>query len=295
MVVMPNDLPWHPSSSKVVGWTNDGKNVVFASSRNTAPTGFDCSMDCSAKWWAGKFTDIAMGNKWFLLSRWQKNGHRQGRQWDVEWRAYRGGQNTPLIIIDLDDLSETLLPNNSTTDIHPVWMGDIIYFLSDRDWTSNIWSYSPDAGDLKQITNFSGSDVKWLACNNKMLTFERDGSLHSLNPETGQVNKLEIIVKGDFPWAETGWENVNNSIRSVSISPTGKRVIMEARGEIFTTPAKYGDSRNLTKALTLLIMHPSGRLWADRIAWFSDKGGSEYKANDCFTGWIIRSQDHSYW
>ena len=73
-------------------------------------------------------------------------------RWDSEWRAYRGGQNTPLIVLNLKDLSEALIPNESTTDIQPLWIGETIYFLSDRYWTSNVWAYTPKTSTLKQIT-----------------------------------------------------------------------------------------------------------------------------------------------
>lgn len=97
------------------------------------------------------------------------------QRWDGEWRHYRGGQNTPLVILDLKDNSEILLPNESTIDIQPLWLGNTIYFLSDRDRTSNIWSYTQGSGELKQITIFTGSDIKWLGGTGNKLAYERDG------------------------------------------------------------------------------------------------------------------------
>lgn len=277
-------LTWHPSGTNARGWTPDGKRVLFASARNTPPSSFD-------RLWT---VSVEGGPPEMLSSQWATNGSfspdgnriiiDRVRRWDVEWRAYRGGQNTPLIILDLIDKSELLLPNESTTDIQPVWMGDKIYFLSDRDYISNIWSYSPASEQVNKVTNFSETDIKWLSSNGEILAFERDGYLHIMNPVNGEINRLKISVKGDFPWAETGWEDVSNNISSVSISPTGKRLIMEARGEIFTTPVKYGDSRNISRSSGAADRSPIWSPKGDNIAWFSDIGGKGYSL-------LIVSQD----
>ncbi|HCC71395.1 MAG TPA: protease, partial [Bacteroidales bacterium] len=269
-------LTWHPSGTNARGWTLDGKRVLFASTRNTPPSSFDRLWTVSVE---GGPPEL-LSSQWATNGSFSPDGNRiiidRVRRWDVEWRAYRGGQNTPLIILNLNDKSEILLPNESTTDIQPVWMGDKIYFLSDRDYTTNIWSYSPASGQVKQVTNFSEKDVKWLSSNSQILAFERDGYLHTMNPVDGEINRLSISVRGDFPWAGSGWEDVSKNISSVSISPTGKRVIMEARGEIFTTPVKYGDSRNITRSSGAADRSPVWSPKRDKIAWFSDIGGKGY-------------------
>lgn len=267
---------WHPSSSITRGWTLDGKRILFASSRDVAPGRFN-------RLWT---IPLKGGPAKMLASQWGHDGSYSpdGKQmildrvsrWDIEWRAYRGGQNTSLIILNLEDLSEVLLPNEKTTDIQPEWLGAKIYFLSDRDWTSNIWSYTPETGDLKQITRFIGTDVKWLNGYKNKLCFEQDGFLHILNTETGKIEKLNILVKGDFPWAEKKWENVSSRASSVGLSPKGKRAIMEARGEIFTVPVEHGDARNITQSSGSADRAPLWSPKGDQIAWFSDKGGKGY-------------------
>ncbi|MBS0010784.1 MAG: PD40 domain-containing protein [Bacteroidales bacterium] len=277
-------LTWHPSRTNARGWTPDGKRVLFASARNTPPSSFD-------RLWT---VPMEGGPAEMLSSQWASDGSFSPdgnriiidriKRWDVEWRAYRGGQNTPLIILDLNDKSEILLPNESTTDIKPVWMGDKIYFLSDRDYISNIWSYSISSGELNKLTNFTETDVKCLSSNGKILAFEQEGYLHIMDPVSGEHKRLRISVIGDFPWAETGWEDLSPNTNSVSLSPTGKRLIMEARGEIFTTPVKYGDSRNITRSSGAADRSPVWSPKGDNIAWFSDIGGKGYSL-------LIASQD----
>lgn len=269
-------LSWHPSASRVRGWTNDGKKVLFASTRDSAPSGFD-------RLWTISVDD---GTASMLAAQWATSGSfapdgkqiiiDRMRRWDSEWRAYRGGQNTPLIILNLENQSEILLPNEKTTDIQPTWIGDKIYFLSDRDWTSNIWSYTPESGTLAQITKFKDKDVKSLAGKGNQLAFERDGFLHLLDLTTNKTKQLNIKVSGDFPWAETKWEDVSRRARAVSLSPTGKRAIMEARGDIFTVPIKEGDSRNITQSSGAADHAPLWSPKGDQIAWFSDEDGKGY-------------------
>ncbi len=272
----PKRLTWHPSSASVCGWTSDGKFILYSTSRDNAPTGF-------ARMWR---VSAEGGPSTVLTSQWAADGSLSpdGKQvvidriqrWDVEWRHYRGGQNTPLVILNLTDQTEKLLPNESTIDIQPLWLGNTIYFLSDRNRTSNIWSYAPGSGELKQVTNYNGSDIKWLSGFGNKLAFERDGYLHLLDLSSNETKQLNITILADFPWAETKWEDVTGSLSSVSISPTGKRVIMEARGDIFTIPAENGDARNMTQTSGVADHAPVWSPKGNEVAWFSDADGKGY-------------------
>jgi tricorn protease len=272
----PQRLTWYPASAKACGWTPDGKSVLYSSSRETAPTGFGRLWTVSKDGGPSKL----LHQQWGTSGSFSADGKRividRVSRWDVEWRAYRGGQNTPLVILDLETNAEELLPNEKQTDTQPLWLGETIYFLSDRDWTTNIWSYTPATKELKQITNFTGAEVKSISGKDNLIVFERDGFIHLLDLTNNQVEKMEIEVKGDFPWAETKWEDVSSSARSVSLSPTGKRAIMEARGEIFTVPAEHGAVRNITQSSDAADRSPIWSPDGDKLAWFSDKGGKGY-------------------
>jgi tricorn protease len=272
----PRRLTWHPSPCLVRGWTMDGKSVLYATTRDSAPTGYDRLWTVSSE--GGPSTMLS--KQWATDGSFAPEGTQividRVRRWDSEWRAYRGGQNTPLIILKLSDMSETLLPNERTTDVQPIWIGDQIYFLSDRDLTMNIWSFSPASSDLNQLTTFTGSDIKWLSGKGNQLIFERDGYLHLFNPNTGNVTQLQVNPAGDFPWAETKWEDVSKSVRSASLSPSGKRAVMGSRGEVFTVPVEHGDSRNLTQSSNAADRTPVWSPKGKEIAWFSDSDGDGY-------------------
>lgn len=271
----PERLTWHPTAVTTRGWTPDGSKVLYSSSRDFPPSSAE-------RLWV---VPVTGGPSALLTSQWGTNGSfspdgdkiilERVNRWDKEWRMYRGGQNTPLIILDLKDQSEVLLPNEKTIDILPVWIGSNIYFLSDRDDVSNIWAYSTETTEMKQVTHYTGSDIKWLSGKDK-LAFERDGYLFLLDPLTSDVKQLEINISTDFPWAETSWENTTESIRSASLSPTGKRAIMESRGEIYTVPVEEGNVRNITRSSGVADRSPVWSPNGDRVAWFSDKGQKGY-------------------
>ena len=270
-------LTWHPNGAQVRGWTNDGKHILYATSRDVAPSSFD-------RLWT---VPVEGGPSKMLTSQWSTSGSfsEDGKhividrmsRWDVEWRAYRGGQNTSLIILNLNNSQETLLPNDKTTDIKPIWIGDYIYFLSDRDFVANIWSFNSKTSELKQVTTFKGSDIKSLSGQNSTLVYERDGYLHTLDLNTNASKQLNIDVVGDFPWANTKWEDVSRSTRSASLSPTGKRAIMDSRGEIFTIPIENGDSRNMTESSGVADRTPIWSPKGEDVAWFSDRSGKGYE------------------
>jgi len=269
----PTRLSWYPASSLVRGWTPDGERVLFATSRGTAPSGYN-------RLWT---VPVGGGPPTLLPAPWANDGDfaRDGRRividrmsrWDSEWRSYRGGQNTPLVIMDLETLEENRLPNRDrSTDIYPVWKDGKVYFLSDRDWAMNVWAYDPADESLEQITHFDDVDVKTLSGGPGGLIFEQDGWIHLLDPATGQSRRLEITVRGDFPWAEPQWEDVSDRATNASLSATGKRALFEARGEIFTVPVENGDSRNLSKSSGAADRMPVWSPDGPTVAWFSDDG-----------------------
>jgi tricorn protease len=269
-------LTWHTSGNIARGWTNDGKNVLFASNRDAAPSRFDRLYTVSVNGGpVSKLMEQMATSGSYSLNGKQLVFDRVSR-WDIEWRDYRGGQNTPLIIVDLKTLNETLLPNNKTTDRHPVWLNDMVYFVSDRTHTANVWSYNTKTKAVKQITKFKGTAVKSLSGTKNTLVFEQDGYLHTLDVKSNRSKRLKISIKGDFPWTATKWENVNSRVDFASISPNGKRVVMASRGDIFTTPVEFGDSRNITQTSGTADRAPIWSPKGDKIAWFSDANGKNY-------------------
>jgi tricorn protease len=272
----PTRLTWYPSPSVPRGWTPDGKHVLYASSRETAPATYNRLWTVSAK--GGPSTLLAA--PWAFDGNYSPDGNKLSidrvSRWDVEWRHYRGGQNTPLQVLDLKTLTEQSIPTNGSMDIHPLWMNNEIFFLSDRDFIMNVWAFNPTTAAVRQVTNLKSGDIKWLEGNGKELVYEHNGWVHTLDPATGQSKQLDITVTGDFPWAETRTQNVTTEITNASLSPTGKRILLEARGEVFTVPVENGDPRNLTRTSGAADRRPMWSPDGREIAWFSDRDGQGY-------------------
>jgi len=272
----PRRLTWHPGADFVRGWTPDGQFVIFASGRIQAPySSADRLWKVSLKGTTPEpFLNIRAVDGKFSPDGKQFVYDRVDR-WESEFRNYRGGQNTPLRILDLSTYDELRLPFENSRDVDPVWMKDVIYFLSDRDLAMNVWSYDVRTKAMKQVTFFKDFDCKSLEGNDAQLIFENGGYLYTLIPGS-EPTKLSIIVNGDFPWTRPHWSPIGKYIESAAISPNGKRVVLGARGDIITVPAKKGDPRWITEspgvADRAVAWSPDGK----SISWFSDEGG-EYQ------------------
>lgn len=273
----PLRLTWHPGKDLVRGWSPDGKKIIFASDRESTPgRGILKFWSVSADQKIPVPLPIPRINKGMFSPDGKLLVYQKINPWESEFRNYRGGQNNPIRLIDLATLKTEKLPWNGTNDNNPVWIDDTIYFLSDRDFTMNVWSYALNTKSLKQITFFTEFDCKNLGAGGGKLIFENDGYLYVLNPLNQKTEKLHITVRGDFPWARPHWENVSKRIIHFNLSPTGKRAVFEARGEIFTVPEKKGDIRNLTHSSGSAERAPAWSPDGKKLCWFSDASG-EYR------------------
>ena len=273
----PQRLTWHPGVDLVKGWTPDGANVLFASARIQVPNSrLDQLWTVSIK--GGMPTQFTIprvvDGKYSSDSK--QFVYEEIAPWEDEFRNYRGGQNTPLRIIDLKSFAVEKMPWQNSRDICPVWIGNQIYFLSDRDLAMNIWSYDTQKKTLKQITFFKEFDCKNLEGNNETLIFENGGYLHKLKVGSDKPEKLSITINAEFPWERPHWMKVDKNISSIAISPSGKRLAVSARGEVMTIPAKKGDYRNISNSTGAADREPSWSPDGKYISWFSDEGG-EYQ------------------
>ncbi len=271
----PRRLTWHPGPDQVRGWTPDGRSVLFASGRTSAP--YD-----DAKLWTvsrdGGYPEVLPIPRAFrgdFSSDASHLAYELVEPWEVEFRNYRGGQTQPVRIIDLKTFDLVKIPGMDANNICPVWLGDTIYFLSDRDLAMNVWAYDTTTQAVVQLTHFKEFDSKNMSGADGTLIFENGGYLYTLRPG-GEPVKLSITLRGDFPWARPHWVDTKDVIRNGSISPTGKRAIFEARGDIYTVPAEKGDIRNLTNSPGVAERTPSWSPDGKTAAWFSDESG-EYQ------------------
>jgi tricorn protease len=280
----PKRLTWHPGADTVQGWTADGMRVMFASGRATwAPSAAPRFWTVPVAGGPEEPMPIPRGYQGKISPDGGRIAYRMNTSWDEERRNYRGGQNKPIWIVDLKSYDLVTPPWTGSKDTDPVWIGDTVYFISDRDGVANVWSYDTAAKKLTQQTKFTDFDVKSLDAGAGTVVFEQAGLIHELDPKAGRSKPLSIRAAGDFPWMMARWEDVTPRISNIALSPTGKRVPAEARGEIFTVPAEKGDVRNITSSSASAERSPAWSPDGKWISYFSDRSG-EYKL-------VIESQD----
>ncbi len=274
----PKRLTWHPGADLVRGWTPDGQKVLFTSGRESAPTRESRFYVVDKEGGMPEVLPIPRASRGRLSPDGRFIAYQEVGFIDPEWRNYRAGQAKPIWIVSLDDYSLITTPQtDGERHMNPIWLGNTVYFISERDYAANIWSYDMDTRSLKQLTFHTDFDVKNIDAGGGIIVYEQGGALHLLNPSTGKHEPLVIHVRGDFHWSRTRWMDVPaGGLQNPSLSPNGKRALFEYRGEIFTVPKEHGDSRNITNSPGVADRYPVWSPDGSQIAWFADKGG-EYQ------------------
>ena len=280
----PKRLTWHPGADIVEGWTPDGKSILFSSNRGSwAPSGAPRFYRVPAEGGVEEPMSLPRAYQGKISADGTRIAYRMNNSWDEERRNYRGGQNRPIWIVDLKSYDLVSPPWTDSKDVNPVWVDDSVFFISDRDGVANVWEYQTKTKKLAQITKFTDFDVKSMDSGAGTVVFEQAGYVHELDPKSGKEKIVNIVAAGDFPWMMANWEDVSNRLTNIAVSPTGKRVVVESRGEIFTIPADKGDVRNLTNSSSSAERDPAWSPDGKFVSYFSDKSG-EYKL-------VIEAQD----
>ncbi len=273
----PKRLTWHPGPDAAQGWTPDGKSVMFSSARASwSPSGAPRFWTVPVEGGVEEPMALPRGFQGKISPDGAKIAYRMNNSWDDERRNYRGGQNRPIWIVDLKTYDLASPPWTDSKDIDPVWSGDSVYFISDRDGVENVWAYDTRTKKLAEMTKFTDFDVKTMDSGAGAVVFEQAGYIHELDPKSGKEHIVNITAAGDFPWMMPRWEDVSARMSNMGISPTGKRVLVEARGEIFTIPGEKGDVRNMTNSSGSAERDPAWSPDGKFISYFSDRSG-EYR------------------
>ncbi len=300
---IPKQITWRPEGSYADGWTPDGKDVIFGSMRLSVRDYLRIFKEAADGSGIPEALPLPMAyngsfspdGEWFAyepVSRWERDS----------WKRYHGGQNFPIWIVNLKTLDLEKIPSANTEDLNPVWVGDSIYFLSDRDEADSdapaetgagsyeavpkngpmtLWRYDTKTKRVVRVIDNHGLDLKTIAAGPGGLVYEQFGSLHLIDlpspDKPGTDHTLAITLHGDFPRLAPHEVTISPmEIQNAALSPTGKRAVFEAHGEIFTVPAEKGDTRNLTNTPGVEERDPAWSADGQRIAYFSDASG-EYQ------------------
>jgi tricorn protease len=257
----------------VMTWTPDSKNVVYRSRRFTFNDFTGQLLSVSAK--GGMSQEVPLVNGGFCS--YSPDGkklalNRVFREFRT-WKYYQGGMADDIWIYDFATKETVNITNNVHQDIFPMWYGEEIFFLSDRDRTMNLFVYNTKSKEIQKVTNFTDYDIKFPSLGDGRIVFEKGGFIHVFDIKTRKVEKISIQVNDDVLTSRNQLKDASKFINSVGISSDGNRVVISARGDIFTVPAKSGITRNLTQSSGAHDRNASWSPDGKYIAWISDKSG----------------------
>src|SRR5262249_47362014 len=191
----------------------------------------------------------------------------------IAWKRYRGGLASPIWIATLADSRIEKVPRETSNDYSPMWFEGKVYFLSDRDGPTTLYSYDPATKQVKKELQNDGYDLVSASAGPDAIVYEQFGSLHVFDSRTGHSKKVDVRLTADFPAVRPHYEKIANRTPNASIPPTGARAALEARGEILPVPAEKGDVRNLTQTVAAAERDPAWSPDGKTIAYFSDESG----------------------
>ncbi|SFF60590.1 S41 family peptidase [Sunxiuqinia elliptica] len=257
----------------VMSWTPDGKNIIYRSRKQSfnafkgqlfqvpADGGLSTELPLSE----GGFCSFSSDGKQLAFNR----VFREFRT----WKYYKGGMADDIWMFDFNSKQVKQLTHNDAQDLFPMWAGEEIFFLSDRDRTMNLFVYNTKTEAVEKVTNFTEYDIKFPSIGDDYIVFENGGNIYKLNVKDKKPVKVPVFINNDFVYARNEWKDASKNITDGDVSPNGERVIFSARGELFNTPVNKGITYNLTQTSGV---HERSAVWSPDgkyIAYLSDQSG----------------------
>ena len=257
----------------VTGWTPDGKNVIYRSRKQSFNAFVGQLFTVPAT--GGMSVELPLpegGWNSFSADGSQLAYNRVFREFRT-WKYYQGGMADDIWIYDFANKTVKNITNNIAQNIFPMWFGDEIFFVSERDRTANIFVYNVKTQQTAKVTQHATYDVKFPSAGDKAIVYENGGDIYIMDVATRNTRKISVQINDDGIAGRNVWKDVSREVRSADVSPDGKRLVMTAHGEVFTVPVKSGITHNLTMSSCAndrnSCWSPDGQ-W---IAYLSDRSG----------------------
>ncbi len=275
---VPRRITHNGAPDRLVGWYPDGQSLLFATTMTSYKDRFNQLYKVSAAGGLPEKLPMPYGEFGAISPDGKTIAYTPISVDFRTWKRYRGGMNPDLWLFDLQKLTAKNLTKSDAAESVPMWHGDTLYFLADRDENKrfNLWAYDFKPGMFRQVTFFKEYDVHFPSAGPGDIVFENAGRLYLLDLATEKYKEVEITVVTDRATLKPRQENVAGLIQHATISPTGKRALFAARGELFSVPAEHGIVRNLTRTSGVAERTPAWSPDGKLIAYFSDKTG-EYE------------------
>lgn len=275
---MPERITHHSMGDRILDWYPDGKNLLYASSMYSGRQRFNQFYKVSAKGGIAEQLPVVYGEFASLSGDAKQIAYTKRTRTHRTWKRYRGGTAADIWLFDLKTYASEKITDNAANDELPMWHGNKIYYLSDdnKEQRFNIYVYDLDSKTSRQITKFNDYDIHYPSIGPKDIVFEAGGALYLLNLSTEKTAKVNVEVVTDQLTLSPRIEEVKDLIQNANPSPDGNRVVVEARGELFSVPAEHGPVINLTNTSGIAERYPAWSPNGKHVAYWSDASG-EYE------------------
>lgn len=282
---MPRRLTYHPSADFVRGFTPDGRSVLFASAREAFSNRYMNLFTVSPEGGFPVKLPVPNAHQAVFSPDGSRMAYTPLSPSFQQWKNYRGGTVSNIWVTDLASLETIKVPQpeGRSNDWNPMWGGELVYFLSDRNGEFNLFSFHPVSGAISQLTRYNDFPVISASLAGNNIVFEQAGKLHIYSIGNGNIRTLQVGIAAELTELRPRYAKGAQNIRSADISPTGSRAVFGFRGEIITVPAEKGDPRNVTETPGAHEKYPAWSPDGKYIAYFSDQSG-EYQL-------VIQPQD----
>ena len=259
----------------VIGWTPDSKNILFRTRQFTFNDFTGQLMTVPVE--GGDAVEIPLKNGGF--ASYSPDGKKMAYNYVFRefrtWKRYQGGMADDIRVFDFDTKKSEKITDHKRQDIIPMWSADgrKIYFISDRDDIMNLYVYDLNTKTTRQLTFNKDYDIKFPALGGNQIVYEYGGDLYRFDTQSEKASKIPVEINNDQNWSRPEWKDVSRQISTIDVAPGGERIVLSARGDIFTLPAKEGITYNLTNSSNANDRYPQWSPDGKWIAYISDKSG----------------------
>lgn len=272
---VPRRLTWHPGADVALGFTADGRSVLFSSGRQVHTGRYTQLFTVPLEGGFPTRLPIPHASRAAISPDGGTIAYVPLREAFRQWKHYRGGTTARILLFDVGTQEVEVVPQPAgrCNDTEPMWLGDRLYFLSDRDGEFNVYTYDRGSKEVKRLTWHEDFPVQNASAGAGRIAYSQAGAIHLLDPAGRSAQRLRLPIATDLAELRPRWATGTKWFRSAGLSPSGNRVAVEFRGEILTLPREKGDDRNLTQSPGVHERSPAWSPDGRWIACFSDAGG----------------------